>query len=389
MSGPGEARARAIRGRLTDWLRREAYPLWWAFGVDHGGGGFHERLGERCDIRPEPRRVRVIARQIYVFSVAGRLGFTGRWRSAAGQGLDYFLSRAVLSDGTVRRVIEADGSPRDDSFELYDQAFALFALASAAPVVADRERTETAAVALRDALIARYRHPSHGFEETLPPTVPLKANPHMHLLEAFLAWEAAGGDGVWTALADEIAELGLVRFIDPATGLLREFFAADWSPAPGDAGRIVEPGHLFEWAWLLARWGQSRNRADAVAAAVRLAGEGECIGVDPARGVAINEILDDGSVRDGGARLWPQTERIKGHVAVAGLVESEEARDRHLGLAADAGEALARYFEVDTPGLWRDRMAADGSYRSEPSPASSFYHIVCAIDELDRALPGV
>ena len=35
---------------------------------------------------------------------------------------------------------------------------------------------------------------------------------------------------------------------------VREFFDGDWLPAAGIAGRIAEPGHCYEWAFLLDRW---------------------------------------------------------------------------------------------------------------------------------------
>ncbi len=378
--------AAALRDQLLVWLRGEALPVWWAFGVDHVHRGFHEKLGLRCEIRPDPRRSRVTARQVFSFAVAGRLGWTGPWKRGVEEGLDYFLSRCVKPDGTVRMVIAADGTPLDDTFNLYDQAFALFAFAAAATVIDDRGRAERAAVTLRDRLIAVYKHPVAGFEEAVPRTLPLKANPHMHLFEACLAWEEAGGDATWSALADEIAELCLAKFIKPGEGWLREFFDGDWNAMPGEEGRIVEPGHHFEWAWLLTRWGGKRGRPDAVEAARKLAELAENHGVDQGRRVAINELLDDGSVRDGGARLWPQTERIKGHVALAGVASSAAERDAHIMRAVEAGHALMGYFEVDTPGLWRDRLNADGRYKIEPAPASSFYHIICAIEELDKAV---
>jgi mannose-6-phosphate isomerase len=102
---------------------------------------------------------------------------------------------------------------------------------------------------------------------------------------------------------------------------------------------------------------------------------GEGPGVDPARGVAINQLLDDMSVHDAQARLWPQTERIKAHV-LAG----------NDGKAAAATLGLLRYFDTPVKGLWRDRLNADGSFVQEPAPASSFYHVVCAILEIDRAV---
>ncbi len=47
-----------------------------------------------------------------------------------------------------------------------------------------------------------------------------------------------------------------------------------------------------------------------------------------AEGVAIMEILEDGTVRDGTARLWSQTERMKGHLALAGVAETDADRRR-------------------------------------------------------------
>ncbi len=54
------------------------------------------------------------------------------------------------------------------------------------------------------------------------------------------------------------------HFIDAETGGLREFFKADWTPYDGEKGRIMEPGHQFEWAWLLARWGERRSNEKAL-----------------------------------------------------------------------------------------------------------------------------
>lgn len=70
-------RLSAVTEELKSWLMTEALPIWWAFGVDHVNGDFHEVLGLRCEITPAPRRVRVTARQIFTFALAGRLGWTG------------------------------------------------------------------------------------------------------------------------------------------------------------------------------------------------------------------------------------------------------------------------------------------------------------------------
>jgi mannose-6-phosphate isomerase len=204
----------------------------------------------------------------------------------------------------------------------------------------------------------------------------------MHLFEASLAWIEAGGDATWRVMADEIAELALAKFIDPKSGGLREYYDGDWNPAPGVQGRIIEPGHQFEWAWLLLRWGQMAGRDDAIAAALRMIAIGEGPGVDPRRGVAIFALLDDMSVHDDIARLWAQTEQIK-----AGVLAAQVTGDaRWWTTAANGANALLKYFDTPVKGLWRDKLLADGTFVDEAAPASSFYHIVCAILELDRAV---
>lgn len=50
-------------------------------------------------------------------------------------------------------------------------------------------------------------------------------------------------------LARQIAEPAAVRFMDGKGGFMREFFDGEWRPAPGEAGRVIERGHQFEWAW--------------------------------------------------------------------------------------------------------------------------------------------
>jgi mannose-6-phosphate isomerase len=78
------------------------------------------------------------------------------------------------------------------------------------------------------------------------------------------------------------------------------------------------------------------------------------------------------------ARLWPQTERLKSALAFMAVSEGA-ARLHYRREALAAARTLWRYLETPMPGLWRDRMLPDGSFVEEPSPASSFYHIICAI----------
>src|SRR5690606_13544466 len=110
---------------------------------------------------------------------------------------------------------------------------------------------------------------------------------------------------------------------------------------------------------------RSRRDAWALAAAQRLHRVG-LRGVDPARGVAFDALNDDLSVRSGGARLWPQTERLKAALILAESAEGVE-RERLLDEARHALSGLSLYLRPS--GLWRDRLEPDGSWGNEPAPA--------------------
>lgn len=349
------------------WLRASALPLWWAVGADHVAGGYCEALTPQGRPVAAPRRSRVQTRQAYVYATAGRLGWDGPWREAAWHGLGGFLERYRRPDGRFRALVSASGEPLDETAALYDQAFALLAMAALQandPGHRDLEgAVQQLLVALQDV-----RHDGGGFREIAPHV--FQANAHMHLLEATMAWVEAGGGPEWRELAQEIVDLALERFIDSQGGFLREFFGADWRPAAGEDGRLVEPGHQFEWAWLLTRWARLTSDPRGEAAAERLFAAG-LRGVDASRGVAVNALNDDFSVRDASARLWPQTEWLKASLILG--YEDEALR---------AANGLRAYLSTPAVGAWRDKMRGDGSFVEEPAPASSFYHIMAACEQL-------
>jgi mannose-6-phosphate isomerase len=159
---------------------------------------------------------------------------------------------------------------------------------------------------------------------------------------------------------------------------LREFFDADWQALRGEGG-LVEPGHQFEWAWLLERWGLARGKAAARAAARRLFVNG-LKGVDPVREVAVNALWDDFSVRDGDARLWPQTEHLKAR-AVRLAANPGPGPKRRLEAALE--HCSKRYVDPANGG-WHEQLARDGRVLSQSQNATSVYHVVAALSALLR-----
>lgn len=342
----------ALNDRLKRWLFDHALPLWWEVGFDRERGGCFEKIGQDGKAVDAPRRARVAARQAWVYAEAGKLGWTGPWEQARDHALTALTTTFARDDGLFRILADADGKSLDESANPYEQAFALLALSGAG--------REAEAIRTREALLAAgiVRRDGGVLDDGL-----LRANPMMHLFEALQAWAAVGADHGWRALADRIAQSAQAHLIHPTTHALVELADPDWRLLP-DAD--VEPGHQFEWGWLLLA-----HLGDSVQAR-RLIEIGETKGVE--QGVAIFSLDQQLQPRDRTARLWSQTERLHAHAAIA---------DWDGVLKGAAG--LQRYLDVPVPGLWRDRLLPDGTFVEEPAPGSSLYHIVSAVSALDAA----
>jgi len=371
---------RQLANRFDTWLREQALPLWWQNGADRKEGGFYELLDLDGTPPDSFRRARVQGRQSYVYATAGTMGWNGPWREAAPHGLNYLIRRYRQSDGQFCTLVSATGEVLDTTTKLYDQAFALLAMASVSKVLPQRTDLKEMAHALFARIKEVRSNPAGGFAETGPK--PFLSNPHMHLFEALLAWCAVEPGSLWDEEADRIAHLCRSKFIDAEGGFLREYFDAAWNPAAGEDGHVVEPGHQFEWAWLLARWSALRGVPEARQQALRLFEHG-LRGIDPARDAAIHAMNDSFAVTVPTARLWAQTERIK-----AALILAQPGDERFTGEAIKGARTLWRYLETPVAGLWRDRFEPDGRFALEPAPASSFYHIICCIELLNAARSG-
>ena len=349
---------------MRAWLFDQALPLWAARGVA-ADGGFHEALD--FDGRPVPnlpRRTRVQARQIYAFAQGSALGWAPG-AAIAQAGLDRMIAACRRDDGLWRLTTEADGAPLDDGVDLYDQAFVLFALAAAHRVLGD---VRAAPLAARTVQSIRERMTSAhgGWDEAIPPALPRRQNPHMHLLEAMLAWRDIAPAPAWDAMAAESLSLFDRAFLDVGNGVLGEYFTEDWAVAPGEPGRVAEPGHHMEWVWLLDR-ARAAGMGERDGPARALYATAIERGLD-AQGFAIREFARDGGVIDGGRRLWAQTEAVRTHLLLG-------RTDR----AAALTEAVFdTHLATDVPGLWMDSYDADDRPMDARVPASTLYHLMTA-----------
>jgi N-acylglucosamine 2-epimerase/mannose-6-phosphate isomerase len=206
----------------------------------------------------------------------------------------------------------------------------------------------------------------------------------MHLLEAALAWHAARPDPRFRALAQELLALFAERLFDPRSGTLAEVYLDDWRRVPGAAGRVVEPGHHFEWAWLLVASERMLDRpvAERALPLVRFA---ERHGVDPASGATYGAVRDDGAPVARASRTWPNTERIKAHIALFEL----NGTDPRPALGSASAVLFDRYLAHAPRGTWKDQFDGDGRPVAATIPAATLYHLFVALTELLRVEPAV
>ena len=349
---------------LYAWLKDAAWPLWLARGVDWERGGFYEALDLQTHRCAAPfRRLRVAARQIFVFSKAHEAGLAGA-ADAVRLGLGFLERHAVQTDGGYAWRFDLDHRPINTRRDLYDHAFVLLALSAATAVVGEDALRQTAvslAAWLRDA----FRHPAGGFLESLPPTLPRRQNPHMHLLEALLAANAAFGCAPFATMAQGVLDLFGERLFNQEAAALPEYFDDALLPETARGIFRVEPGHHCEWAWLLHAAEMQGLTVPAVTEPLLAFVDSHGLGM---HGALVDELGSDGRVLAAGARLWPQTERLRAETLHKGVGSAR---------VAACSDVLRAYLRPD--GLWHERRGATGVFSQEPAPASSLYHLTGAI----------
>ncbi len=372
---------------IRQWALEHVCPYWRERIVDPRGGYF-ESLDEHGEAGLSPAKtVLNQARLTYVFSHAALLGGRADFRKAADHGFAY-LQRSSGINGQFEgwhRSTNVQGVVLDSARDAYDQAFVIFAMAWYHRASASQEALRLAERTF-DFLKDNLRDAVHGgFFEEYPAIdrLPRRQNPHMHLLEAMLAMHAATGQKLWLDRAAGIIELFKEVFFDRKTESLVEFFDAKWKIAQGDPGRLREPGHQFEWVWLLGQYANQAGADDFEAYARALFSFGTTHGIDPAgrlRGIVIDSVNADGTVHADSKLLWPQTEYIK-----ACISRFETTQETFYKDAAFAHLHLVReHFFRDDGANWVNQVSRDGLPLVSETPARILYHLFLALAELMR-----
>ncbi|MCB1459699.1 MAG: AGE family epimerase/isomerase [Nitratireductor sp.] len=409
------------RERIRTWLVEDALPLWHDIGWDRRNGGFIESYDRRGNPNlAQPRRLRVLARQLYAFAQAHMLGWQVNCIPVINNAIKYLGKHGKAPQGGWVHSLSADGAVLDPTVRTYDQAFMLFGLAWAYRATENPDALEliNETLAYLDRNLADPRHGGYfddssamlqlqgletkklqlepvgilggdagwsGFSDAgtrftpVPGNIAKSLNPHMHLLEAFLALYKVTGEK--RHLERSAAIVGPLKdsALDGKMGALPEMFDITLSPLPNELGQWCEPGHHFEWAHLLLTYGELAGE-DMSEQARKLFSFAEAFGISPVTGLAFDRLAPDGTAIEDTSRLWPQLERLRCMLALrkSGMAQFEDKIEMAVQNIFEA------YLDPAPAGMWEDRIDSVGKIVSNEIPQSSFYHIVaCFTDYLD------
>ena len=347
-----------------DWVTTSALPVWAERGFDRANGRFHERLDSAGQPIGVPHRAMVQARQIFVFAHAAAEGWSNDGGALAEAAMARLLRDFAAEDGDQTfftfAIDPASGLVVDDRRDAYAHAFILFALAALYRLNGDAGLLAIADRTIRFVEQSLTDVVHGGLFDALPVPAEKRQNPHMHLLEAYLFLaQAAPGRG-YEERASALVALARRHFL--REGVLIEYFTPDWSVARAE----WEPGHHFEWVWLLAEYGALTG--DDSATEMELLYRRAALQGVAADGLLIDALAPDGTVLKPSHRVWPHSEAIKA-AAVRGDPAFAEAM---------AANLMRRFLDRPFAGGWIDHVTPEGTPLVDHVPASTLYHLVLA-----------
>ncbi len=372
-------RAQLSLSKLNSCLFNVWIKNWNDWFIDDSGG-FFERLNQ--DTSPmdiEYKRLVTQCRQIYVNSYAYNNTKSEHFLLAAKHGFDFIVDNYLDKYGWYFSVTP-NGKPFDTHLDLYAHAFVILCLSQY--YLATHEKSALILSKQTLEFIKSHFKTEIGFYEALDNNLqPIarirRQNPHMHLLEACLSMYEVAEDVAYLQLSDYLITLFEKFFYQE--GKLLEFFNDNLDTHP-EKGHILEPGHHFEWTWLLHKRislaPSTKNMQGLKQYIKQLFLRGREDGIDTKFGGIYNEVGCDGDIINPNKRIWVITEAIRAHCVYYANYKNIET--------IESLENILTTFKqkyISTNGNWVEICNEDLSPQTNYMPGTTTYHIFINILE--------
>lgn len=360
----------SIFAALQEHFLRVIVPLWQGPGWNPQLALPYEALGaDHQPLPPQRYRAMACARQLFVFS--SLIGHPDVADAETRAGALFRSLQQHFHDaehGGWFYSVDPQGKPLDRRKDLYTHAFIIFACAHFWARTKE-PLAESALDAALKVVAERFTDGAGLYEAQLDEdwstlgSGPLQ-NPLMHLAEAFLATLSLRADPQTQSALDGLVEHMQRRFVDPDTGVMLE------KPL-GAVDNWYEPGHQFEWFFLLQSSPEMHDRP-LHQSLTRAFLQAEAQGVDPRTGAVAAMLTMDGTQLDATQRIWAQAEYLR-------------ALALHPQSKADLREqliALQRRFLHDKG--WNECLDSEGHVSRSDMPSTTPYHLAtCYIGLVD------
>ncbi|MFP4890832.1 AGE family epimerase/isomerase [Paraburkholderia sp. EG304] len=301
---PPPASTTTTANALREHFANVVLPMWRGPGFNHALQLPYEAL-DATGGEPLPAqryRAMACARQLFTFAQAGDMeharvlfdSLTRTFRDADHGG--WFYS------------VDALGVPLDTTKDLYTHAFVVFACAEYARRSANLDalklvHSTTALIQSNFAADGDLFNAALNADFSKVTATPLQ-NPLMHLTEAWLAACQATRDNVFGAAVRRLAGAVARHFVHAPSGCIAEL-------PIGASDNRLEPGHQFEWYWLVRQGGALFDGTGLIEALARAFAFAQQHGVDANNGGVCASLDEAGNVNDATQRIWAQTEYLR------------------------------------------------------------------------------
>ncbi|TBR43203.1 phosphoheptose isomerase [Marinomonas agarivorans] len=361
---------------------------WADFGINKEFGYSVESLTTKWQVNPTGRiRLLTQCRQLYTFSHAYLLTKDPKWLAVLKPLYSFIVENYVISltehdiagsksNTKIRWRFSLDDNlaPLDDSSDAYALAFVLLSFSFYYQVTQDESAISY--IEQTDSFLNTYMSSEQGgFYETYPVDKSMlrRQNPHMHLLEGYIAAYQVLKKSKYKDRIIALLELLKTHFFDATSQSLIEFFNNNWQPDQKE-GHKIEPGHHFEWVWLLHQAYKIHDDESYLSIASHLWEKACEEGFDPKGGIYNQIHAHLNGVIDREKRIWPITEYIK---AICVQCDHETSLKRLKG----ALDFMFEHYLLDD-GSWNEYLDGGNQAKDYPLPGTTSYHIFLGFAEL-------
>jgi mannose-6-phosphate isomerase len=298
------ASAIALASGLRDHFTSVILPIWRGPGFNPALKLPYEAVNptSHAPMPVERYRAMACARQLFVFSQAGEAAHAHTLFDAL---LHYFQDK---QSGGWFYSVDAQGAPLDTTKDLYTHAFLVFACAEYGARFGNSDALEVVN-STSELIETRFAAENGLFNAALDVSfttvkgAPIQ-NPLMHLTEAWLAARAATQDSAFDTALQKLAEAIARAFVHEPTGCIAEL-------PLGAADNRLEPGHQFEWFWLVKQAGTLLDGTGLDEALTRAFDFAQLHGVDQTTGGVCASLDEAGKIKDATQRIWAQSEYLR------------------------------------------------------------------------------